>query len=271
MYRFQRTGLQRLAVVVLSGVLAACSMTNERNYGACVIGLSATGGIAGGGTGGGTLVGLAVGAGAGLLVCRNDEVREEGAPAVMAAPSLSAAPALTDADGDGVDDDRDRCANTPAGVPVDASGCPRDDDGDAVDDADDRCANTPPGVAVDAAGCPLPEEVILTIDSNVLTFAFDSAALDASARAALDTALAVIRDNDEVALDVVGHTDSQGTDAYNQGLSERRAQAAVAYLVSRGVPDGKLRALGRGESRPVASNATEEGRARNRRVELVVR
>lgn len=256
---------QRAAVLLLALGLSACTMTNERNFSACVIGSSAAGGIAGGGTGGGSLVGLAVGAGVGLVVCHSDEEREEVALAMVDAPALS------DSDGDGVPDAQDRCADTPAGVPVDADGCALDSDGDGVPDYLDRCPNTPRGVAVDEFGCPLPDEVIMTIDSDVLNFAFDSTVLNEEARSALDAALAVISDNAEVAMDVVGHTDSTGSDVYNQGLSERRAQAAVAYLVSQGVMPGQLRAVGRGESQPVASNATEEGRARNRRVELVVR
>jgi OOP family OmpA-OmpF porin len=120
-------------------------------------------------------------------------------------------------------------------------------------------------------GVPLANEVFMTLDSYSLAFAFDSAELNDEARAALDSAFTVVRDNSDVQLDLVGHTDSMGTDAYNQGLSERRAQAAVDYLVSKGIAEGQLRAVGRGEAEPVASNATEDGRARNRRVEFVVR
>ena len=257
--------LQRFGVVFLTLILSACSMTNERNYAACVVGISTVGGVAGGGTGGGSLVGLAVGAGVGMLACRNDEERDQVGVAVYDTPALS------DSDGDGVPDDRDRCPNTEAGAEVDEDGCALDSDGDGVPDHLDRCPNTPRGVDVDGFGCPLPDEVVLTLSSDRLGFAFDSADLNDEARAALDSALDVVRDNADVAMDLVGHTDSTGTDAYNQALSERRARAAVDYLVSLGVPAGQLRAVGRGEAEPVASNETEEGRARNRRVELVVR
>jgi outer membrane protein OmpA-like peptidoglycan-associated protein len=67
---------------------------------------------------------------------------------------------------------------------------------------------------------------------------------------------------------VVGHTDSVGTDAYNQGLSERRASSVVEYLLTQGLAPGKLTSEGKGESEPVADNETDEGRAQNRRVEL---
>jgi len=69
---------------------------------------------------------------------------------------------------------------------------------------------------------------------------------------------------------VEGHTDSVGSDAYNQKLSERRAQAAVDYLVSQGVDASRLQPTGYGESKPMASNDTADGRAQNRRVDLVV-
>jgi len=69
---------------------------------------------------------------------------------------------------------------------------------------------------------------------------------------------------------VAGHTDSVGTDSYNQGLSERRANAVKDYLTAQGIKASRLTARGYGESRPVASNDTDEGRAENRRVELIV-
>ena len=251
--RLVRLGLVAGLVVLMS----ACTSMDERDYEACIVGSSAVGGLIGGGTGN-AVAGVAVGAAAGAIICHYE------APAPVAA---AAAPA--DSDGDGVTDDRDRCPGTPRGVEVDMNGCPLDSDGDGVADYRDRCPNTPAGVRVDDNGCPVKDEVVLTIDR--LNFAFDSAELDASARAALDSAVAVIRDHREVQLDVVGHTDSSGPEEYNQRLSERRAQAAVDYLVSKGVDRSQLRAVGRGEASPVASNDTRDGRARNRRVELVVR
>jgi outer membrane protein OmpA-like peptidoglycan-associated protein len=77
-----------------------------------------------------------------------------------------------------------------------------------------------------------------------------------------------LRNADVVSIKVIGHTDSKGSDAYNQALSERRASSVAAYLLSQGLEPGKLTSEGRGESEPVADNATEEGRAKNRRVEL---
>jgi OOP family OmpA-OmpF porin len=177
--------------------------------------------------------------------------------------------AAVDSDGDGVSDDMDRCSGTPAGAEVDTRGCALDSDGDGVRDYRDNCPNTPAGVVVDSSGCPVKDEVVLTVDR--LGFAFDSAELDAASRAALDDAVAVIKSHSAVKLDVVGYTDSSGPEAYNLKLSKRRAQAAIDYLVSKGVDANMLRAAGRGEADPVASNDSRDGRARNRRVELVVR
>jgi OOP family OmpA-OmpF porin len=254
--------LKRGAVLFATLILAACSSVEEKSPTACIIGGGLLGGIAGSATFAGAVPGAATGAGVGAVLCGLDTTEPEPEPVAMAE-----APA--DSDGDGVPDEQDQCPGTPAGVSVDAFGCPADADGDGVPDDRDRCLNTPSGVTVDMSGCPVAAEVVLTIDR--LNFAFDSAELTPRARAALDAAVAVIRDNSGVELDLVGHTDSTGSAAYNQRLSERRAQAAVDYLVSKGVPAGQLRAVGRGESAPVASNDTNDGRAQNRRVELVVR
>ena len=77
-----------------------------------------------------------------------------------------------------------------------------------------------------------------------------------------------LRNADVVSIKVIGHTDSKGSDAYNQALSERRASSVASYLLSQGLSPNKLTSEGRGESEPVADNATDEGRAKNRRVEL---
>jgi OOP family OmpA-OmpF porin len=249
--------VSRFFLLALLATLSACTTTTERQYEGCIVGLSALGGslgaLASGGSG--AVPGIAAGAATSAVVC--------------APPPPPPPPAPLDSDGDGVVDGSDACPRTPAGVKVDSRGCPLDSDGDGVADYLDRCPGTPAGVKVDGSGCPLAKEVILSVDR--LQFAFDSAQLDASARAALDAAVDLIKANAAVKLDVVGHTDSSGPEAYNQKLSERRAQAAVDYLVSRGVDRDQLRAVGRGEAEPVASNDSRDGRSRNRRVDLVVR
>ncbi|MFT4769075.1 MAG: OOP family OmpA-OmpF porin [Glaciecola sp.] len=249
----------RLFVLLMAIALTACSSVTERDYETCIVGTSALGGAIGAsGAGAGAVAGVAVGAGVGAVIC---DLEEPEPMAVAAAPS--------DSDGDGVTDDKDRCPGTPAGAEVDMNGCALDGDGDGVADYKDQCANTPAGVKVDMTGCPVKDEVVLTVDR--LGFAFDSATLDAGSRSALDAAVSVIKSHSSVKMDVVGYTDTSGPESYNQKLSERRAQAAVDYLVSQGVDADQLRATGRGEASPVASNDSRDGRERNRRVELVVR
>lgn len=100
-------------------------------------------------------------------------------------------------------------------------------------------------------------------------FDFDKATLRTEATADLDAAIAKYRGNASlVSMSVVGHTDSTGSDEYNQELSERRAAAVRDYLVSQNIDGAKISASGRGESSPVASNETAEGRQKNRRVEI---
>lgn len=251
--------LQHLIAVFAVMLLAACTSSPERNQQLCVAGGAITGLLAAGG-GPALAAGAIAGGGIGGVLC-SPPAPPEPEPVAMAADA--------DTDGDGVADNSDRCPDTPPGVNVDASGCPLDSDNDGVADYEDRCANTPAGATVDEWGCPVAGEVIFSTDE--VNFAFDSARLSSRARSALNSALEVIRDNPSVQLDLVGHTDSLGSETYNLGLSERRARAAREYLVSRGVSAERLRAIGRGEAEPIASNDTDSGRARNRRVELVVR
>ena len=99
-------------------------------------------------------------------------------------------------------------------------------------------------------------------------FAFDSAELTAEDKAQLDTVAARLKELNFVEGTATGHTDSIGTAEYNQKLSERRAQAVVDYLASKGVYQGRIKAIGMGLTKPIADNATEEGRAQNRRVTI---
>ncbi|MDT9677489.1 OmpA family protein [Pseudomonas sp. JV414] len=154
-----------------------------------------------------------------------------------------------------------------------------DEDDDGVFDRRDRCPDTPADTPVEHHGCPLPQypasvkpvetpvSEVITLNGNVL-FAYNQSDLMPEARSELDSLMAKLQNADVVSVKVIGHTDSQGSDAYNQKLSERRASSVAAYLLSQGLAPDKLTSEGRGESQPVADNDTEEGRAQNRRVEL---
>ena len=177
-----------------------------------------------------------------------------------------------DSDGDGVPDGIDRCPGTAYGVVVDAFGCPPpappvDSDGDGVLDPDDACPGTPLGLAVDARGCAVMAAKIILRDIN---FEFDSARLTQSAKTSLDKVLEGLRGQPSMSLVIEGHTDSVGATAYNLKLSKERAAAARTYLIESGVESSRLEATGFGESQPIATNKTKDGRAENRRVEFKV-
>jgi OOP family OmpA-OmpF porin len=99
-------------------------------------------------------------------------------------------------------------------------------------------------------------------------FNFDQAVIRPDARVVFDAAAEILRKNGDVQVEVAGHTCSIGSEAYNEDLSRRRAQAVVDYLISRGIAADRLEPVGYGERAPVADNATKEGRVQNRRVEL---
>ncbi len=145
---------------------------------------------------------------------------------------------------------------------------PSDSDGDGVVDAQDKCPGTRAGAKVDQWGCEIIENV--RIDLVEGEFDFDSAELKPGTMAALDDiADQVAATAGEEAIVITGHTDSVGPEAYNQGLSERRAQAAADHLVNRGISPSLLTVQGEGENNPIAENSTREGRAANRRIELM--
>lgn len=153
---------------------------------------------------------------------------------VVAAPA--APPAPVDSDGDGVTDDLDKCPGTPAGVAVDASGCPR-------------------------AG---------SITLEGVNFEFNSDRLTTASLGVLDGVAADLKKHPRLRIELQGHTDSSGADAYNLALSQKRADAVRTRLVEQGVPAGQLESKGYGESQPIANNATPDGRAQNRRVVMLV-
>ena len=113
------------------------------------------------------------------------------------------------------------------------------------------------------------DELVLNMPSGI-TFAYDDATVQPQFRPTLDQVADVLAQYNQTLVDVYGHTDSTGSDAYNQTLSQRRATSVADYLSSRGVQPARLGTKGYGESEPVASNATEDGRAANRRVEIKI-
>jgi OmpA-OmpF porin, OOP family len=186
------------------------------------------------------------------------------APAPAAAPVVEA-----DSDGDGVPDSRDACPGTPAGVAVDERGCPLDSDGDGVPDYLDRCPGTPRGARVDQHGCEIPVTEPVSFNLSV-EFAFDSAEITSVSFNELMNAIRFLREHPSTTAVVEGHTDSVGAEAYNQQLSQRRAQSVMTAIVNSGIAADRLTSRGYGESRPIASNDTEAGRQQNRRVTVVV-
>ena len=113
------------------------------------------------------------------------------------------------------------------------------------------------------------DDIVLNMPSSV-TFGFDSAELTADARSALNEVANVLTQYTDTRVNIAGHTDSTGDASYNQRLSERRAQSVGNYLSQNGVSSMRLNTMGYGANQPVASNATEQGRAQNRRVEITL-
>jgi outer membrane protein OmpA-like peptidoglycan-associated protein len=121
------------------------------------------------------------------------------------------------------------------------------------------------GVSVTRIG----DNITLNMPGNV-TFATDSSALNANFYEVLNSVATVLDEYEQTVIEVAGHTDSTGTNAYNQTLSQQRAESVSAYLRTRGVLADRIIPIGSGEERPVASNDNEAGRQQNRRVELTL-
>jgi OOP family OmpA-OmpF porin len=179
---------------------------------------------------------------------------------------MCGAPEVMDSDGDGVPDDKDKCPGTPKGVKVDMDGCAIDSDGDGVPDYKDACPGTPKGTPVDTRGCPAVKKITV----GDVNFDFDRATLKDEAQSVLNSAAEQIKSAGSAVKGVMvtGYTDSTGPEAYNQALSERRANSVKGYLEGKGISN--ITTAGKGEANPVGDNATRAGRAANRRVEIDV-
>jgi OmpA-OmpF porin, OOP family len=181
--------------------------------------------------------------------------------------------AVPDRDRDGVVDARDACPDLPGVAELD--GCP-DADGDEIPDREDRCPSKP-GPAT-REGCPVEEqEPLVEIETERLSLndaiQFDTGrdTLRSQSFPVLDAIHGILAAHPELRrVRIEGHTDDVGTNAYNKDLSDRRARTVVRYLTGKGIARGRLEPSGFGEERPVASNATALGRAKNRRVEFTI-
>jgi OOP family OmpA-OmpF porin len=168
---------------------------------------------------------------------------------------------------------RGQDARPEPGAAVAAACAALDADGDGVDDCRDKCPGSKGGQAIGADGCAVPLLIVL----KGVNFDFDKSALRPEAIAILDEAVVILGKYPQLRVEVAGHADSVGSEQYNQDLSERRARAVHEYLTGHGIDPGRLLGPnGYGETRPIAPNTREdgsddpEGRARNRRAELNV-
>ena len=169
-----------------------------------------------------------------------------------------------DSDEDGVPTDRDLCPASRPGADVDENGCENDSDGDGVLDQHDRCPDTARGARVDIYGCELSDVISLP----GVNFATGSDRMLPGAEQLLRDAAATLNKYPNLQVEVAGHTDDVGDATLNLGLSDRRAKTVLDALVRYGVDETRLSYRGYGEEEPIADNASPDGRAVNRRVEL---
>jgi outer membrane protein OmpA-like peptidoglycan-associated protein len=175
-----------------------------------------------------------------------------------------------DTDGDGMLDKDDDCPKL-AG-PKANKGCPyKDSDNDGMLDKDDDCPNTPGPKS--NKGCPVIEQAVI----EVLKTAFDNLEFETnkdvifeSSKPSLNELAAVLKKKTTWKLEIAGHTDNVGDDNLNLVLSKKRAEALKSYLMSQGIEESRLLTLFYGETKPVATNDTPEGRQKNRRVEMKI-
>lgn len=181
-----------------------------------------------------------------------------------------------DTDGDGVPDAQDACPSQPAAT---TDGCPaapivpaapaRDSDADGIDDTRDECPGTLEGLNVDGSGC-VTSAAAQKIVLKGVTFIPGSTELTPDAKKVLDEAYDALAGQTSLRVELGGHTDSMGDDAFNLSLSQRRADSVKQYLTGKGVAAARLEAKGYGEAQPIADNKTKAGRQENRRVELKI-
>jgi len=175
-----------------------------------------------------------------------------------------------DSDGDGVYDYQDNCPDTPSGATVDSLGCPLDSDGDGVYDYLDKCPSTPAGASVDENGCSIILKETVSIELNI-EFGLDRAEIGPQYHIQLKKVADFMKAYPDTTARIEGHTDSAGPAQYNLQLSQKRSESVRQYLINNfSIAPERLNARGFGESRPIATNTTREGRKKNRRVVAVI-
>lgn len=175
-----------------------------------------------------------------------------------------------DNDGDGISDDIDQCLATAAGVSVDANGCELDSDNDGVNDSLDQCPGTAPRVKVDTQGC---KEILKSTvhETLYIEFAHNTANVAEESISHIETLSNKLYQYPDADLTLEGYTDSSGSAAYNQRLSEQRADGVKQVLINRfGIDAARITAVGKGEESPIADNNTADGKRKNRRVEVIL-
>lgn len=138
--------------------------------------------------------------------------------------------------------------------------------GNRMDKQAQKIETALPGAQVERVG----EGIKLTLGENSVNFDFNKSSLTATAKNNLDKLIPVFNEYPDTNIQIFGHTDSSGSDEYNQKLSEQRAAAVQAYLSSKGLKGSRFTVLGKGESEPIETNDTAAGRAKNRRVEFAI-
>ncbi len=170
---------------------------------------------------------------------------------------------VLDSDGDGVPDYLDKCPNSPEGADVNVNGCFVDSDKDGVANYKDRCPNTPKGNLVNWQGC----SILAVYRFN---FAFDSAKIDKKYYPNIEKLAKTLQKFPNMKIEIQGYTDNIGKASYNQKLSLRRANALKDILVKKfHISSSRIKTVGYGEKKPIDSNSTKEGRAKNRRISVI--